>query len=150
MVPLENGELERMVADLPERPFGAGKHLRVSLAGMQDKLLLADTPDGQLGKPTDGAPSTWILKPEDARLQGYAAGESFALSMAKDLGLTNVKAEVIDVGGRNVLKVSRYDRVSTTSRVERLHQEDATQALGLNLAGKPQKKYQAHGGPSLK
>ena len=150
VLPLHWADLEQMVAELPYRPFGAGTQMRVSLAGMQEKLLLADTPSGQLGKPINGAPSTWILKPEDLRLPGYAKGEAFALDMAKHLGLTNVTSEVITIGERDVLKVSRYDRLPGTSGVQRIHQEDATQALGLNLTDAPQKKYQAHGGPSLR
>ncbi len=150
VVPLRAGELEQMVAELPQRPFGAGPQMRVSLAGMQEKLLLAETPDGQLGKPINGAPSTLILKPEDMRLPGYAKGEAFALGMAKHLGLTNVTAEIVTVEERDVLKVSRYDRVKTSTGVKRIHQEDATQALGLNLAGAPERKYQAHGGPSFR
>lgn len=150
IIQLQREELEQMVAELPQRPFGAGLDMRVSLAGMQEKLLLAETLDGELGKPTNGAPSTLILKPEDLRLPGYAKGEAFALDMAKHLGLTNVTSEVITVGERDVLKVSRYDRVKDVSGVKRIHQEDATQALGLNLASAPWKKYQAHGGPSLR
>ena len=43
---------------MPRRPLGASQDLRVSLPGMQDKLLLARTPDGRWGRPVDGAPST--------------------------------------------------------------------------------------------
>jgi serine/threonine-protein kinase HipA len=63
---LEVGELEALVRDLRSAPLGAGGRVRVSLAGVQEKLLLTRMPDGSWGRPVDGTPSTHILKPEIA------------------------------------------------------------------------------------
>jgi serine/threonine-protein kinase HipA len=148
--PLADQDLERLVARLKERPLGADNEVRVSLPGAQEKLLLAQTPDGRWARPVGGAPSTHILKPQDMRLDSYAVAESFCLRLARDLGLTNVDTEVIDVNGRPVIVVSRYDRQRTSEGVIRIHQEDACQALGVDCSDRPYRKYQSDGGPSLR
>ena len=116
---------------------------------MQDKLLLARTPDGRWGRPVDGAPSTHILKPQDMRLEAYAAAEQHCLRLAAALGLTTVDTEVVVLDGRPAIIVSRYDRTTRSDgATERIHQEDAMQGLGVDtLSGGSQ--YQAMGGPSL-
>jgi serine/threonine-protein kinase HipA len=148
--PLADHDLERLIARLRERPLGADDEVRVSLPGVQDKLLLAKTPDGAWGRPVAGAPSTHILKPQDMRLDSYAAAEAFCLHLAAHLGLTDVDTEVIDVDGRPVIVVSRYDRRRTPSGVVRIHQEDACQALGVDCSERPYRKYESGGGPSLR
>jgi serine/threonine-protein kinase HipA len=83
------------------------------------------------------------------RFEGYAAAEDFCLRLAHRLGLSDTESETIDVSGRPVLVVSRYDRRFDDERnVERVHQEDACQALGVDEASGGD-KYQSHGGPSL-
>jgi serine/threonine-protein kinase HipA len=136
---------------IDDRPLGADEEVRVSLAGAQEKLLLARTPGGRWARPVGGAPSTHILKPEDMRLQGYAAAEVFCLELARSLGLTDVDVKVTTIAGREVLVTSRYDRRTVDRRVERIHQEDATQALATDLSGnRGRLKYEAQGGPSLR
>jgi serine/threonine-protein kinase HipA len=44
---LETGDLERAVEEIRERPLGAADDVRVSLAGVQDKLLLTQHSDGR-------------------------------------------------------------------------------------------------------
>lgn len=148
--PLADQDLERLIAGLKERPLGADNEVRVSLPGAQDKLLLARTPYGAWGRPVGGAPSTHILKPQDMRLDSFAVAESFCLRLARDLGLSNVDSEVIDIAGRPVIVVSRYDRQHTPAGVIRIHQEDACQALGVDCSDRPSRKYQSDGGPSLR
>jgi serine/threonine-protein kinase HipA len=148
--PLADQDLERLIARLKERPLGADYAVRVSLPGAQEKLLLARTRDGKWGRPVGGAPSTHILKPQDMRLGSYALAESFCLRLARALGLTNVDTEVIDVNGRPVIVVSRYDRQYTPEGITRIHQEDACQALGVDCSDRPYRKYQSGGGPSLR
>ncbi len=148
--PLTDDGLAEAVRRLPERPLGADADVRVSLAGAQEKLLLAKTPGGQWGRPVAGAPSTHILKPQDMRLDGYAAGEAFCLRLAGALGLTTVETEVLDIDGRPTVAVSRYDRLVEDGLVSRLHQEDSCQALSVDVAARPERKYQALGGPSLR
>ncbi|MHB8246488.1 MAG: type II toxin-antitoxin system HipA family toxin [Acidimicrobiales bacterium] len=139
------------VRGIDDRPLGADEEVRVSLAGAQEKLLLARTPEGRWARPADGAPSTHIFKPQDMRLYGYAAGEAFCLELAHRLSLTDVEVSVATIAGRPVLVVSRYDRHMTEHRVERIHQEDATQALAVDLSGnRGRLKYESQGGPSLR
>jgi len=152
VTPLADHDLERLVAGLGERPLGADpeEDIRISLTGVQEKLLLAWTRDGKWGRPVAGAPSTHILKPQDMRFEGYAAAEDFCLRLAHRLGLSDTKSETIKVSGRPVFVVSRYDRRFDDERnVERVHQEDACQAIGVDEASGGD-KYESHGGPSLR
>jgi serine/threonine-protein kinase HipA len=148
---LADHDLERLVTKLTERPLGADpdEDIRVSLTGVQEKLLLAKTAAGEWGRPAAGAPSTHILKPQDMRLAGYATAEDFCLRLARRLDLTNVESETMEVNGRPMIVVSRYDRmIGRDGTVERVHQEDACQALGVDVISGGD-KYQSRGGPSL-
>ncbi len=149
--PLGDADLAALVAGVRERPLGDDPELdvRLSLPGVQDKLLLARTSDGGWARPVGGAPSTHILKPQDMRFPGYAAAEHFCSLLARSLKLTSIDSEVISVQGRPVLVVSRYDRIDKDGRTERIHQEDACQALAVDMASGGA-KYQAQGGPSLR
>jgi serine/threonine-protein kinase HipA len=147
---LADGELATLIAQLRDRPLGADNKVRVSLPGMQEKLLLAKTPDGRWGRPVNGTPSTHILKPQDMRYASYAASEAFCLALSRRLGLGAFSSEVIEVAGRPVIVVERYDRARTERGVERIHQEDVCQALGIDTSDRPARKYQASGGPSLR
>jgi serine/threonine-protein kinase HipA len=145
--PLDENELAELIGNLRTAPLGVGGRVRVSLAGVQEKLLLTRLPDGRWGRPIDGTPSTHILKPE---IRGYpqtVENEAFCMRLAKHLGLPVASVETITVRGRPVLVVSRYDRVVDPSgHVERIHQEDFCQAAGKP----PDKKYQEDGGPPLR
>jgi len=147
--PLSETELGDLIRGLPARPLAVGRDTRVrlSLAGVQDKLALTRMPDGRWGLPVDGAPSTHIVKPQHAVYPNTVENEAFCMRVAKHAGLPAAEVEVISVEGRNLLAVKRYDRVvAPDGVVKRLHQEDFCQALGIP----PEKKYQAHGGPSLR
>ncbi len=146
---LADRDLERLISQIKERPLGADDRVRVSLPGAQEKLVLSKTADGVWARPVGGAPSTHILKPQDMRLDSYAAGEVFCLGLARRLGLTTVESEVIDVAGRPVCVVSRYDRELTPEGTMRIHQEDICQALAVDCSNRSGRKYQAEGGPSL-
>jgi serine/threonine-protein kinase HipA len=147
---LATTDLTALIANLRERPLGADNEVRVSLPGVQEKLLLVRLPGGEWGQPINGTPSTHILKPQDMRLWSYAVAECFCMRIAKHLGVTNADSEVIDVGGRPVIVVSRYDREITANGIKRIHQEDACQALAIDTSRNPLLKYQSGGGPTLK
>ena len=68
---LSTRELEALVRDLRSAPLGAGGRVRVSLAGVQEKLLLTRMPDGSWGRPVDGTPSTAHPQAGDRRLPSY-------------------------------------------------------------------------------
>lgn len=143
---LTDTEVIAILDELPRRPMLAGTDdLRLSLAGAQDKLPLVF--DGQrIGLPTQGAPSTHILKPAIAAVHDSVINEAFCLALADTLGLNTSKSCVHTVQGRQFLLVDRYDRMADSDgRQQRLHQEDFCQALGVV----PEMKYQNEGGPTL-
>ena len=144
--PLSDGQLADLVRNLRSAPLGASGRVRISLAGVQDKLLLTRMPDGTWGRPVAGTPSTHILKPETAAHPNTVENEAFCMRVAKHLGLQVASVETTEVAGRKLVVVERYDRmVRPDGTVERIHEEDFCQATGT----RPGDKYQEDGGPSL-
>ncbi len=144
--PLSDEELADLVANLRSAPLGVGGRVRVSLAGVQEKLVLTRMVDGGWGRPVDGTPSTHILKPEIAAYPNTVENEAFCMRIAKHLGLEVAEVETIEVAGRKLLVAERFDRlVGPDGTVERIHQEDFCQATGM----RPVDKYEEDGGPSL-
>ena len=136
---------------LDEHPLGVYDDSELSLAGLQDKLLLVRSADGQWGRPLHGRPSTHILKRDDARFPGLVAAEGACLRLARALSLTTVDADLEQIGDHWCLIVSRFDRTGAGNDVTRIHQEDLCQALGVDPAGaRGRIKYQDAGGPSLR
>lgn len=145
--PLSAAEIDEIVSNLRSAPLGAGGRVRVSLAGVQEKLLLTRMPDGSWGRPVDGTPSTHILKPEIAAYPQTVENEAFCMRLAKHLGLDVAKVETTEVAGRKLIVIERYDReVGPDGSVQRIHQEDFCQATGTP----PETKYEGNGGPSLR
>ncbi|MCL2466207.1 MAG: HipA domain-containing protein [Micrococcales bacterium] len=105
-----------------------------SLPGVVPKVLLHRDGD-QWFAPQRGAPSTWIVKrgSDEGPASDIVATEVLSLRVARRLGLTNVDADVVELGGLRGIAVRRYDRaVQPDGTVRRLHQEDLAQAIGLN------------------
>jgi serine/threonine-protein kinase HipA len=145
--PLSENEIQRLVENLRGAPLGVDQRVRISLAGVQEKLLLTRLPDGSWGRPVDGTPSTHILKPEIREYPHTVENEAFCMRLAKNLGMEVADIDTITVGGRRLLVVSRYDRIITPAgEVERIHQEDFCQATGML----PAQKYEQDSGPSLR
>lgn len=143
---LSDAEIADLIANLRSAPLGAGGRVRISLAGVQEKVLLTRMPDGAWGRPVDGTPSTHILKPEIDRFPETVENEAFCMRVAKHLGLPVANVETTSVAERKLIVVERYDRVvHPDGSVERLHQEDLCQAFGAL----PDRKYEEDGGPSL-
>ncbi len=144
--PLSTDDLGELVANLHSAPLGIDRNVRLSLAGVQEKLLLTRLPDGTWGRPVGGTPSTHILKPEIERFQNTVENEAFCMRVASHLGLAVAKVETILVDGRPVLVVERFDRaVDPDGAIHRVHQEDFCQALAVA----PDRKYEQDGGPTL-
>lgn len=144
--PLSADNLGELVANLRSAPLGIDRNVRLSLAGVQEKLLLTRMPDGTWGRPVEGTPSTHILKPEIERFANTVENEAFCMSVGKHLGLGIADVETILIDERPVLVVERYDRVvDPDGTVHRIHQEDLCQALGLP----PERKYEQDAGPTL-
>ncbi len=145
---LDEAALARLVRELPQHPLGVsdGEQVRLSLGGVQEKLLLTRTPAGRYGQPLKGGPSTHILKPGQDRYPGVVANEAFCLRVAGCVGLPVARAEIVQIAERPCLLVERFDRTyDEEGKIARLHQEDACQALGRL----PSAKYEVEGGPSL-
>ena len=149
---LSSEKLAEILRQLPRRPLMAGEDgIRLSLAGAQDKIAVHIS-NNQISLPLGGAPSTHILKPAIERFEGIVFNEAFCMKMAHAIGLHAAKTEVGKVENIDYLLVKRYDRTllkespSGPEYLEREHQEDSCQALGIV----PDNKYQNEGGPSLK
>jgi serine/threonine-protein kinase HipA len=142
---LYSDDVGRLIAALPVHPLGFdGGSIRVSLAGVQPKLVLSRKPDGTWYLPVNGAISTHILKPASRVLPRSVENEAFCMLLAAHAGLRAAPTTVEHFGGAPVLVSQRYDRVVDASgSVERLHQEDACQALSI-LTATPSRKYQRH------
>jgi serine/threonine-protein kinase HipA len=148
---LSSEELAAVLRELPKRPLLAGDEgIRLSLAGAQDKVAVR-VDGGEISLPLGGAPSTHILKPGGNPFEGVVANEAFCMKLAAAIGIPTAKVEARNVEGMEYLLVERYDRIyradpGRDAALERLHQEDFCQALGIVS----EMKYQKEGGPSLK
>jgi serine/threonine-protein kinase HipA len=138
------------VAGLEDRPLAVYDDSELSIAGLQNKLLLVADGDGW-ARPVGGRPSTHILKVEDRRFPGLVTMEAACLRLARALGLTTVEVALETFAELPCIIVSRFDRsVDATGAVTRVHQEDSCQALGRDpAANRGLGKYEANGGPSL-
>lgn len=85
--PVSEEEVARRLRELRFHPLGVDQRVRVSLAGMQEKLLLARRTAGGWGLPVDGAPSTHILKPAHPLLPLSIPNEALCLRVARHLGM---------------------------------------------------------------
>lgn len=143
------GDLERIIEELPAKPFLVGEDgVSMSLAGAQEKLPLA-RPDGVLAVPVHGAASTVILKPDNPRLPGSVQNEALCMVLARRCGLPVAPVTTGVAGKRSYLLVERYDRALEDGQVVRLHQEDFCQALGRPPAAKYEHNRSGVKGPSL-
>jgi serine/threonine-protein kinase HipA len=145
---LPEDELYALVSASPPLPLLAGERgVRLSLAGAQNKFPIHVDETG-IHKATGTLATTHILKPPIRAaipLPHTVENEAFCMQLACKLGLVVAKAEVSTVRDQNFYLVERFDRRHSQGRIERLHQEDFCQALGVeaNL------KYEESGGPSI-
>lgn len=146
LVPYSSEGLDDEVAGLTDTALAVHDDSELSIAGLQDKLLLVETDEGW-NRPVRGAPSTHILKIDDRRHVGLVAAEAACLRVAAAIDLTDIDIEETTVGGIECIVVSRFDRRrASDGRVERVHQEDLSQATGRE----PTAKYERSGGPTLR
>ncbi len=144
--PMTPEEVATRLRRLETDPLGVDQRVRISLAGVQHKLVLSRLPTGEWALPIDGLPSTHILKRANPRFPHMVANEAFCLAVGRRLGLRVADAAIVAIP-EPILVVTRYDRAITASgAILRIHQEDLTQALGINASA----KYEEHGGPSLR
>jgi len=146
LTPLTGEDLAKRIEDLnaQSRSFPVQIEGRFSLAGAQTKDAL-HLKNGSWFIPGGRIPTTHILKPELDELAHHALNEHFCLQLAAAVGLMRTESRILDIGGKRVLCVKRYDRgIDQSGNIIRWHQEDMCQALGRY----PNLKYQSEGGPS--
>ncbi|HSS41548.1 MAG TPA: type II toxin-antitoxin system HipA family toxin [Solirubrobacterales bacterium] len=147
--PLSESQVAELLRDLPRDPLGVDVDpggVRLSLGGVQDKLILIRLPGGEFAQPLGGMPSNCLLKPEHERFEGLAVNEAFCMRVAAAAGNETAMTELLEFDGIRCLYSERFDRtVDADGATVRLHQEDMCQALGLL----PTQKYEAEGGPSV-
>ncbi|WP_235931525.1 type II toxin-antitoxin system HipA family toxin [Actinomyces respiraculi] len=140
--PLEQGDVARMLAAVSEEPLGnkpiGGK---TSLAGVQDKIVLARRTDNGWSRVVDGAPSTHILKPLQTRYPTLIYDEEYGARLARAVGLTSYATWVEEFEEIPAVVIERYDRDPLAPQ-GRVHQEDGNQVLGASGV----QKYQREGG----
>jgi len=133
--------LSDMLEHVQDNPLGnkpsGGK---TSLAGVQDKIVLARTENGW-NRVIDGWPSTHILKPASRGYPTAVYDEEFGARFARAVGLTSFPTWIEEFQGVPAVVIERYDR-SPDAPQGRVHQEDFNQVLGA--AGN--QKYQKYGG----
>lgn len=148
---LSDDALETIFQKLPQRPLLAGEEgIRLSLAGVQDKIA-AFVKENLIAIPLDSAASTHILKPTSRYFEGLVFNEAFCMNLAKMVGLLTAEVAIRNIKETNYLLIKRHDRKIIddsfpSPKIDRYHQEDFCQALGIPST----MKYQNEGGPSLK
>ncbi len=146
LTPLGEDDLAKRMIDLKSQSRAIPTQIegRFSLAGAQTKDAL-HLIDGKWFVPSGRIPSTHILKPQLDEFDEHALNEHFCLQLAGKTGLMRAGSSIMEIGGKPVLCVKRYDRtVDQAGNIIRWHQEDTCQAMGRY----PNQKYQADGGPS--
>lgn len=144
--PLDDNRLSEFIEKMNTRPLiKADDKLRLSLAGAQEKLALAKI-NGEWYLPLKGAPSTHILKPaRTGSLSSLAQNEYICMKLAKSFGLPVPDVDLLKIAEKDIFVVERYDRIKEADSIQRLHQEDFCQALGIMSTS----KYQNDGGPGI-
>ncbi len=139
--PLSSTGVADMLRHVRQNPLGnkpvGGK---TSLAGVQDKIVLARTETGW-SRVVDGWPSTHILKPASHDHPTSIYDEELGARVARAVGLTTFSTWIETFDDVPAVVIERYDR-SPDAPQGRIHQEDFNQVLGA--AGN--QKYQKHGG----
>ncbi len=118
-----------------------------SLPGALAKVALRwDPRRKRWGRPSGRAATTHILKLPRTGIPFHCQNEHLCLALACELGLDAARSSILTVEDQTVLSVVRYDREIVAGSVVRVHQEDMSQALGVD----PDLKYAAQGAPTLR
>jgi serine/threonine-protein kinase HipA len=145
IAPLTPEQVAARLKQLATEPLGVDQQVRISLAGVQQKLVLTQLPTGEWALPVGGLPSTHIFKRANTRFEHMVANEAFCMAIGRRLGLLVAETAIVEFN-EPTLVVTRFDRKKAEEgQILRIHQEDLTQALSLNSTT----KYEDQGGPSL-
>lgn len=153
--PLSREELGRAFEAGAEGVAKLQEEAKLSLAGAQSKMgLYADRSSGPLPQyflPQGTAASTHIVKAANQRFEQLSENEYYCLRLAETAGLSVPECYLDTIGGQPLFVIERFDRMvlpeddrragGGVQRVQRLHQEDFCQVLGLL----PERKYEQGG-----
>ena len=143
---LSDDEVSQRIRELRQDAtawLGRDPKSRFSLSGAQAKTALMRM-DGRWGVPHGALPTTHILKPAIPGMADHDINEHICMDAAHRVGLLAARTSIERFGEESAIVVERYDRASAGGRIQRVHQEDMCQALGVM----PSRKYQSDGGPS--
>ena len=158
--PLSSDELVKVLksyqSDIPLGMVQEEDDFRISIAGAQEKTALLNI-DGHWHIPLKSTPTTHIIKLPIGKLQTHShtldmsdsvENEYLCMLIVREFGLTVPDCSILTVKDTKALAVKRFDRKlsADSSWIIRLPQEDFCQALNIASA----KKYECHGGPSIK
>ncbi len=163
---IDDESLTRIIESLPNNPLltGIQNAPRLSLAGAQSKFAVVRTDDNKYYRSNENYPTTHIIKIANDRFPKLLQNELFCMRLARLAIGGNVKPGTVNtrlkqVKNHKYLEIERYDRHKNTIdekwdnlilwqkfKIERLHQEDFCQVLGV-LA---KRKYQSDGGPKAR
>lgn len=143
--PLDPAELQRIMTSLRDHRRVPPQNRDPSpLAGVQGKIALARLPDGRFALPRPGlnVPTTHILKvPRPGEMVSVDQEHLLMRLMEVTQPHPVAATEILGEGDLRGLLVTRFDRIVDGNAVQRLHQEDFAQALGLG----PHLKYERDG-----
>lgn len=136
---LGNDELETLLRDVAGRASPGSRAAQTgqfSLPGALGKVALVhDAQADRWGLPSGRRASTHILKPPMPGVAHHNENEHFCLRLAAAAGLSAAVSRIVRFGSQGAIAVERYDRRRDAGgEVRRLHQEDMSQALGLDPA----------------
>ena len=139
---ISHQELNQMIDNRPIAPLLLGqKEIRMSLAGAQDKLPVFFK-NNKMYLPQGDLPSSHIFKPPSLNWKDIVINELFCMTLAKNSGLNTPQVKLYSTDKYNCFLIERYDRIENQEGLQRIHQIDFCQALGLM----PYQKYQKEGG----
>lgn len=112
---------------------------RLSMAGVQDKINVVITQEGQMGFGEGKLISTHILKFEKQKMSNLVLNEYISMQLARECGIQVPKVELMRYGTYPALLIERFDRkLISSNEVMRRHVIDGCQALNLP----PEYKYE--------
>ena len=154
--PIDDDEIERILANLTQAPLGISvdQEFRISVAGAQEKTALLFH-EGKWMRPIGATPTTHILKPQLGQIptafgmidmKASVDNEHYCLELMRGFDLDVAETKIVTFGKRRVLAVKRFDRLQRNgSQLLRLPQEDFCQAMGIPST----RKYQSSNGPTI-
>lgn len=120
------------------------KNQRLSLAGAQSKMG-ALYHNGLYSFALEGSATNCIIKFPSESFPNMTENEFVTMSLAKWLGIEVPNIDLVELGGKKCFSINRFDRITQGKNIQRIHQEDFCQALGIL----PQNKYEQDNGPSF-